>query len=68
MLKRVVFLCLFPLVCSAQKTLSLDDRSYEWQIKTVQLYPNLGGPRDYLQPAVVPLERQNLVLEFDDIQ
>ncbi|MFN7434982.1 MAG: type IX secretion system plug protein domain-containing protein [Bacteroidota bacterium] len=52
----------------SQKTLSLDDRSYEWQIKTVQLYPNLGGPRDYLQPAVVPLERQNLVLEFDDIQ
>jgi Domain of unknown function (DUF5103) len=52
----------------SQKKLSYTDKTYEWQIKTVQLYPNLGGTRDYMQPAIVPLGQQNLMLEFDDIQ
>ncbi|MFM8913933.1 MAG: type IX secretion system plug protein domain-containing protein, partial [Flammeovirgaceae bacterium] len=68
MIRKVLVFILAPALVFGQKSLSLSDQSYEWQIKTVQLYPNLGGPRDYLQPAVVPLGQQNLVLEFDDIQ
>ncbi|MFM8743722.1 MAG: DUF5103 domain-containing protein, partial [Cytophagales bacterium] len=69
MLRKILFVwVLAPTILLGQKKLTLSDQSYEWQIKTVQLYPYLGGPRDYVQPAVVPLEQQNLVLEFDDLQ
>lgn len=53
---------------SAQKILNLSDRTYEDQIKTVLLYPNSGGQRENLLPAAVPLQEQNLLLEFDDLQ
>lgn len=53
---------------NAQKTLSLTDNTYESQIKTVRLYPDLGGTKDYLQPASAPIHQQNLILEFDDLQ
>lgn len=52
----------------AQKKLLLQDAVYEENIKTVMLYPPATGVRDNLQPPVVTLNRQNLVLEFDDIQ
>ncbi len=52
----------------AQKQLSFTDKVYETQIKTVQLYPNLGGTQDFLQPSSTPVQKQNLLLEFDDIQ
>ncbi|MCU0419078.1 MAG: DUF5103 domain-containing protein [Cyclobacteriaceae bacterium] len=52
----------------AQKKLELTDRTYEEQIRTVQLFPRLGTPRDYFQPAVANLRQQNLVLAFDDLQ
>lgn len=69
MVKMIFLVCtLAPYLLLAQKSLLLSDQSYEWQIKTVQLYPNLGGSRDYVQPPVTPLGRQNLVLEFDDVQ
>lgn len=52
----------------AQKTLSFSDEVYEEQIKTVQLYPNMGGAQDFLQPAATQVAQQNLLLEFDDLQ
>ncbi len=52
----------------AQKQLSFTDKIYEPTIKTVQLYPNLGGPQDFLQPSSAPINQQILLLEFDDLQ
>jgi len=53
---------------NAQSQLSFTDRIYDSHIKTVQLYPNLGGTQDYQQPAAAPLMSQNLLLAFDDLQ
>jgi Domain of unknown function (DUF5103) len=52
----------------AQKILSFTDKAYEAQIKTVQLYPDLGGTRDYLQPTATSTQQQTMLLEFDDLQ
>jgi hypothetical protein len=52
----------------AQKTLVFSDQVYEPQIKTVQLYPDLGGLADYLSAAAAPLGTPSLVIEFDDLQ
>jgi hypothetical protein len=52
----------------AQKELSFSDKIYEQQIKTVQLYPNIGGTQDFLQPSATSIQQQNLLLEFDDLQ
>lgn len=52
----------------AQKKLSYTDKAYEAQIKTVQLYPDFGGTRDYLQPAATSIQQQTMLLEFDDLQ
>ena len=51
----------------AQKKLVFSDKSYEEEIRTVLLHPNLQGVRDNLRPAVAPLQGQNLILEFDDL-
>lgn len=51
-----------------QKRLVFQDAVYEENIKTVMLHPLSAGIRDNLQPAVAPLSRQDLILEFDDIQ
>ena len=53
---------------SAQKKIEFIDRTYEPQIKTVRVYPDLGGPRDYLQSSAVSIGQQNLILDFDDLQ
>ncbi|HCW08512.1 MAG TPA: hypothetical protein DGG95_14230 [Cytophagales bacterium] len=52
----------------AQKELSLTDKVYEPQIKTVLLYADTENPLDYLQPASTPYNMQTMVLEFDDLQ
>ncbi|MBS1486666.1 MAG: DUF5103 domain-containing protein [Bacteroidetes bacterium] len=52
----------------AQPAISFDDKIYETQIRTVQLYPNLGGAQDFLQPSSTPVQQQNLLLAFDDFQ
>ena len=67
---RLILLLLFLLQFNlfAQKELSFSDKVYEQQIKTVQLYPNLGGVQDILQPSSTSLYQQNLLLEFDDLQ
>ncbi len=59
---------LFTFMAAAQPTLEFVDKNYEPQIKTVQLYPSFDGVRDYLQSPSAPMENQNLVLEFDDLQ
>lgn len=53
---------------TAQKKLVFSDKSYEEEIRTVMLYPQLQGQRDNIRPAATPLQAQNLVLEFDDLQ
>src|SRR6478609_12219543 len=63
-----VILAMIQFNAFAQKELSFSDKVYEPQIKTVQLYPNLGGPQDFLQPSSTSLQQQNLLLEFDDLQ
>ncbi|MCA6415214.1 MAG: DUF5103 domain-containing protein [Cytophagales bacterium] len=52
----------------AQNKIEFADKTYEPQIKTVLLYSGLGNSRENLRPAVVPLQQQSLVLEFDDLQ
>ena len=51
-----------------QKQLEFSDKSYEDEIRTVMLYPSVGGSRNNLKSAVAPILNQNLVLEFDDLQ
>lgn len=68
---RPIFLILITLITQyalGQKTLTFSDHSYEEEIRTVMLYPGEGGSRNNLRSAVVPLQKQNLVLEFDDLQ
>jgi len=65
------FLILITLISHyalGQKTLTFSDHSYEEEIRTVMLYPSEAGSRNNLRSAVVPLQKQNLVLEFDDLQ
>ena len=49
---------------SNPKALSLIDIAYEAEIKTVQLHPVNAG----VLPAVTPLGKWDLVLEFDDLR
>lgn len=52
----------------AQKKLIFSDHSYEEEIRTVMLHPRKSGYRDNFLPAVVPLQNQNLLLQFDDLR
>ena len=49
------------------KVLRYDNRSYEAEIKTVRLYSVDRGIPDFRSPAIAPLGRNNLVLDFDDL-
>src|SRR4051794_23254375 len=51
-----------------QKTLLLEDKTYEQSIRSVQCYPNQPTEGNMSLPAVARLNAQNLVLEFDDLQ
>jgi hypothetical protein len=55
-----------PVFLNAQKKLSFTDKSYEEQIKTVILRPELSQNPGV--NAITPLHQQNLILEFDDLQ
>lgn len=63
-----IFIILISHIASGQKQLALSDKSYEEEIRTVMLYPRFGESRNNLRPAVVPIQNQNLLLEFDDLQ
>ncbi|MBS1981193.1 MAG: DUF5103 domain-containing protein [Bacteroidetes bacterium] len=69
-MKYLLFTCLVYSLqhLAAQPTLLFEDKIYEAQIRTVQLYPSMGGAQDFLQPSSTPVQRQNLLLEFDDFQ
>src|SRR6267142_4117534 len=71
-MKRVIFsfslLLLVAWNALSQKTIRFEDKVYESQIKTVQLYPDRGGAQDNVYPAASPVDASNLVLEFDDLQ
>ena len=68
---RVILFCACTMLISpalSQKALSLEDRIYEPQIKTVQCYPNQPTEGNSLLPAATRMETQNLLLEFDDLR
>src|SRR5882762_7027558 len=71
-MKRVILsLCLLLFVAwnaSSQKTILFEDKVYEPQVKTVQLYPDRGGAQDNEYAAASPVDASNLVLEFDHLQ
>ncbi len=69
-MKSIILLSLFLIspVVYGQKKLEFLDKSYEDEIRTVMLYPGVGGSGNNLRPAVAPIENQNLLLEFDDLQ
>jgi hypothetical protein len=50
-----------------QKTLTYTDQSYEDEIRTVLMHPNEGAGSS-LKPAVAAIQKQNLLLQFDDLQ
>jgi hypothetical protein len=50
-----------------QKTLTYTDQSYEDEIRTVLMNPNEGAGSS-LKPAVAAIQKQNLLLQFDDLQ
>ena len=65
-----VFLLLAATVVNTyqgSKKLRFEDWSYEPEIRTVMLYPFTGRAEDMLQSPAVPVNQQNLVLEFDDL-
>lgn len=47
------------------KDLQLVDRTYEPNVKTVQLYPSFGARENELLPSVAAVGQSNLLLEFD---
>ena len=66
---RYIFLLLMvPSLIFGQKTLVLQDKIYEYQIRSVQCYPNQAAETTQLLPAVARMDNQNLILEFDDLR
>src|SRR6185436_12749457 len=61
-------LLFLPSLVLGQKVLSLSDKAYEPQIKSVQFYPDQRVEGNMLFPSATRIEAQNLVLEFDDLQ
>jgi len=65
-MKHVIFsLCLLQFIvwnAWSQKTLLFEDKIYEPQIKTVQLYPDRGGVQDYMNAPASSVDAPNLVL------
>lgn len=51
-----------------EKTLQLQDQTYEPEVKTVILTPLLNSPQVTLLPSVAKIDQQNLVLQFDDLR
>lgn len=53
---------------TAVKKLLYENRTYEKEIKSVQLYSNKQEYRSNLLPSVIHLNQPDLVLEFDDLR
>ena len=56
------------LVVFGQKALTLADKTYEPQIRSVHCYPNQQTEGNTILPPVARLDPQNLILEFDDLR
>ncbi len=52
----------------SQKKLLFEDKVYEPEVKTVQLFPDRNGSQDNTSTAATSLYESNLVLEFDDLR
>lgn len=61
-----IVLTFFPQ--SNTKKLLFEDRTYEKEIKSVQLYSYKEEFRSHLLPAVTQISQPDLVLEFDDLR
>ncbi len=55
-------------VIPAKKELVFDNRTYEPEIKSVQLYSEKREIGSHMLPAVTQLRQTDLVLEFDDLR
>lgn len=51
-----------------KKELVFENRAYEPEIKSIQLYSEKSEVRSHLLPAVTQLNQNDLVLEFDDLR
>ena len=61
-----ILLALIPQI--PRKKLSYENKNYEKEIKSVQLYSNKQAYRSHLLPAVTQLGQPDLILEFDDLR
>jgi len=52
----------------AQKTLVLQDKLYEPQVRSVQCYPNQQTEGNMILSPFTRMDTQNLLLEFDDLR
>ena len=59
---------LLTLLSPNQKKLEYINKTYEKEIKSVQLYSNKREYRSHLLPAVTQMNQNDLVLEFDDLR
>lgn len=55
-------------VVFGQKALTLADKTYEPQIRSVQCYPNQQTEGSMILPSAARMDAQNLILEFDDLR
>lgn len=55
-------------ITPAKKELLFDNRTYEPEIKSVQLYSEKREIRSHLLPSVTQINQNDLVLEFDDLR
>jgi hypothetical protein len=53
-------------ICYGQEIRS--NKKWDQQIQSIRLYPDYQTETQQLYPPVVPLEAQNLILEFDDLR
>lgn len=67
-MRMIFFLLLTVIIPSrAQKSLVHEDWAYEPQIRTVQCYPGQSTDGNFLLPAATHMDRQDLIVEFDDL-
>jgi len=64
----IIPLILTLFISPVKKELVFENRTYEPEIKSVQLYSEKREVRSHLLPAVTQLNQNDLVLEFDDLR
>lgn len=64
----IIPLILTLFISPVKKELVFENRTYEPEIKSVQLYSEKREVRSQLLPAVTQLNQNDLVLEFDDLR